>query len=202
MANLDKNGKPIAIPKPEKKEKSRAKSQKPSKTVGTFIKDELSSKALEANNIADKLDRRQQNNINRNFGKSVEREVARLTGGTRVPMSGAIKNSVHNLEGDVSVRSRDEKRVLALIECKGTSGITPKGDKVFSLKFSVLEQARKEAELQHAMPMVWIHPKGENYSKDWIVIPSELGLEIIDILKDRYDVEVADYDAEDLGSDR
>lgn len=162
------------VPKPESTKKSKAKGT--GKTVNTAAVDEK---------------RRQQNNINRNFGKSVEHQVAKLVGGTRVPMSGAVKNSVHNLEGDVSVRTRDGKKVLSLIECKGTAGINPQGEKTFNFKFSIMEQAIKEAALQKALPVLWIHPKGEKYEDDYCVIPSSLILEVYDILRDRYDLEIS-----------
>src|SRR5690606_40126867 len=91
------------------------------------------------------------------FGKAVEKAVANLTGGTRVPMSGAIKNSVFNLEGDVNVKTRDGKKTLFLIETKGTSGITPKGDKTYTLKKSVLDQMSKEGRTAGAIPALYLH---------------------------------------------
>jgi hypothetical protein len=164
-------------PKPEKTKKGGKSSSKgPTKTIDEAA---LSEK------------RRQQNNINRNFGKSVERHVADLTGGTRVPMSGAIKNSVHNLEGDVSVRTKDGRKVLALIECKGTAGLTPKGEKVFALRHSVLQQATKEARLQKAIPATWIHWKGETYQNDYVIIPSEDFLLMLETLKEIYEIEIS-----------
>jgi hypothetical protein len=162
-----------AVPKPEGGKKSKSKGT--TKTVDMSAVDEK---------------RQRQNNINRNFGKAVERNVAKLTEGSRVPMSGAIKNSVHNLEGDVQVRSPDGKRVLALIECKGTAGISPKGDKVFSLKKSVLDQMKKEGRLQHALPATWIHWKDANYTQDdYVIIPAEDFLKLLEALKELYTLE-------------
>lgn len=161
------------VPKPEGTKKSKNKST--TKTVNMDAVDEK---------------RRKQNNINRNFGKSVERNVAKLTGGVRVPMSGAIKNTVHNLEGDVQVRSPDDKKVLALIECKGSSGITPKGEKVFSLKKSVLDQIKKEGQQQHALPVTWIHWKDANYTTDdYVILPSEDFLKLVEVMKELYMIE-------------
>lgn len=157
-------------PKPEGGKKSKTKAA--SKSVNTAAVDEK---------------RRAQNHINRNFGKSVERKVAELTGGNRVPMSGAVKNSVMNLEGDVQVRTRDGKRVLALIECKGQS---PKDDaKSFQIKVSVLNQAKNEAALQHAIAAVWYHLKGENYDADWVMIPAPDFLRLLEELKEVYEIE-------------
>ena len=109
------------------------------------------------------------NNRNRGFGKSVERTVAKLTGGDRVPASGAIKTSAWNLVGDVQVKD-NTKKIIALIECKGTSGITPSGDKTFALKKSVLDQATKEADLVGALGVVYIHWKNGEYAQDDYVI--------------------------------
>src|SRR5688572_18171955 len=110
------------------------------------------------------------NNRNRNFGKSVERAVADLTGGARVPASGAIKTSTWGLVGDVQVKYDEGNQVLTLIECKGTSGITPKGGKTYTLKKDVLDQATKEAESLNAMGVVWVHWKNSNYTNDDYVI--------------------------------
>lgn len=141
--------------------------------------------------------RQRQNNINRNFGKSIERNVAKLTGGERVPMSGAIKNSVHNLEGDVQVRSPDGKKVLSLIECKGTSGITPKGEKVFSLQKKFLDQMKKEGRAMHALPVLWLHWREANYTEDdYVIIPSKDFLELLETLKELYMIEYITEDDE------
>ena len=164
------------VPKPESTKKKKSKGG-PTKTVNM--------EAVEAK----KRTRQEQNNINRNFGKSIERNVAKLTGGERVPASGAIKNSVFNLEGDVRVPTPDNKRVLALIECKGASGITPKGEKVFALKYSVLKQARDEGRLVNALPVVWVHWRENNYPDDFVILPSQEFLQILEDLKELYTIE-------------
>lgn len=157
ITNLKSSFNPV--PKPEKKTKNPKKKE---------VNEEV----------------RKRNNANRNFGKAIERNVADLTGGERVPMSGAVKNSVWNLEGDVRVRYPDSSRVLSLIECKGTSGITPSGDKTFTLKKSVLDQAKKEGELVKAIPAVWLHWKNANYEQDdYVIIPAETYIKILDELK-------------------
>lgn len=135
--------------------------------------------------VSGKQSKRQKiNNRNRNFGKAVERKVAELTGGDRVVASGAIKNSVWNLLGDVQVRKPDSVEVLALIECKGTSGITPKGDKTFTLKKSVLDQAKTEAEQLKAISVVWLHWLNASYeSDDYAIIPADSFLKLLELAK-------------------
>lgn len=169
------------VPKPEGNKKSK-------KGKGT-------TKTVNMDAVNDK--RRRQNNINRNFGKSIERNVANLTGGDRVPMSGAIKNSVHNLEGDVQVRAPDGKKVLALIECKGTSGVTPKGDKIFSLQKKFLDQIKKEGRTMRALPVLWLHWRDANYAEDdYVIIPSKDFLELLEAMKELYMLEYITEDDE------
>src|SRR5687768_11153854 len=104
---------------PKGEGKKKKKNDKPSKTVPHG--------ATADSNVLDELKETvtERNNRNRGFGKSVERNVANLLGGERVPASGAIKTSNWNLLGDVQVKYEDGKQVLAVVECKGTSGITP-----------------------------------------------------------------------------
>lgn len=129
-------------------------------------------------------DRQKINNRNRSFGKAVEKNVAKLTGGSRVPMSGAIKGSIHQLEGDVRVMFPDSVNTLALIECKGSSGITPKGDKTFTLKKSVLDQAKAEAKIQNAVAAVWVHWLSANYVQDdYVIFPASDFLRLLELAK-------------------
>lgn len=173
------------------------------KPLGTKKKSKSKGKATDKPNKSVDMDavnekRKRQNNINRNFGKSIERNVANVTGGVRVPMSGAIKNSVHNLEGDVQVRSPDNKKVLSLIECKGTSGINPKGEKVFNLQKKVLDQMKKEGQTQHALPVLWIHWRDANYTEDdYVIIPSKDFLQLLEGLKELYIIENTLEDSND-----
>lgn len=168
------------VPKPTSSKKGKG-TKTPKKTVDQAAVD-------------DKI--RQRNNTNRNFGKAVEREVAKRTGGHRVPASGAIKNSVWNLEGDVRIVSDDGKATLVLVECKGSSAITPKGDKTFSLKKSVLDQATREADLVGTLPAVYIHWKGANYDQDdYVVIPSRHFYTIVvPALKEQYNLSIQEND--------
>lgn len=121
--------------------------------------------------VADKT-RTEINSRNRNFGKAVERAVAKKTGGTRTPGSGAIKNSVLNLEGDVRIRDSENKKDIIIVECKGSSGLTTKGDKTYTLKKSVLHQMIKEAELTGSIGVLYLHFLNEDYTEDYCIIKS------------------------------
>lgn len=156
------------LPQPKPTSTKKKSSKGTTKTVNTAVVDEKV---------------RERNNRNRTFGKGVERKVADLTGGDRVIASGAIKTSVWNLVGDVQVRDADGKRVVVLIECKGTSGITPKGDKTFILKKSVLDQATAEAKQVGALAAVWIHYKDNQYENDYIAIPANQFVQYVEALK-------------------
>lgn len=110
--------------------------------------------------------RRQINNQNRQRGKATEREVAKRLGGIVVPLSGAVKNSVMNLEGDVQVRDAEDAETIILVECKNTSTITPTGDRSFTLKKSVVEQAIDEAERMGAIGILRVHWHALKYDED------------------------------------
>lgn len=118
-------------------------------------------------------DRTEQNRLNRNFGKATERAVAKRTGGHRTPGSGAIKGSVHQLEGDVQVRDADERRTILVIECKGCGTLTPRGEHSFTLPKKVLDQMVGEAEAQGAIGCVYLHWKGEKFEDDYVIFKSE-----------------------------
>src|SRR6478735_277456 len=111
------------------------------------------------------MDRTQQNKRNRDFGKAVERQVAKVVGGERTPGSGAFKNSNRNLTGDVQVND-ELGRGLCKIECKGVSVISAKGEKTFTLKKSVLDQAFQEADKQGEIGLLWIHWFNGSYMED------------------------------------
>lgn len=170
-----------AVPKPVSTKKGKGKgTKKPSKTVNEAAVD-------------DKV--RQRNNTNRNFGKAVEREVAKRTGGHRVPASGSIKNSVWNLEGDVRIQSEDGKATLVLIECKGQSAMRPSGDVSFTMKWSTLKQAGEEARLVGAIPVVYLHPKGNDYEDDFVIIPSrEFYNVVVPALQYQYNLSIQEQD--------
>jgi hypothetical protein len=120
------------------------------------------------------MDRTQQNKRNRNYGKDVERSVAKKVGGERTPGSGAFKFSNRNLTGDVQVNDA-LGRGLCKIECKGVSVISAKGEKTFTLKKSVLDQAFKEADVQGEIGVVWIHFLNNNYDEDFVAFMDEKG---------------------------
>ena len=126
----------------------------------------------------------ERNRINRGFGKGVERNVARILGGDRVPMSGAYKGEGFELKGDVRVKDASGERTIALVECKGSSAITPKGDKTFTLKKSVLDQAEREAAELGAIGAVWVHWRGANYRQDdYVILPASTFAAMIERLK-------------------
>ena len=129
----------------------------------------------------------ERNRRNRGFGKGVERAVANILGGQRVPLSGAVKGREWTLLGDVHVKNGRGENV-AVVECKGTSGITPKGEKTFVLKKSVLDQAQQEAESMDAVGAVWVHWRGANYRQDdYVILPSGVFIELVEMLKERGD---------------
>lgn len=137
------------VPKPEKKSK-KAKAGEEAKPTANPTRAEI-------------------NNSNRNYGKSAERAVAKRTGGERTPGSGAIKNSVKQLEGDVRVRDSNNKRDAFVIECKTCSTLTPQGDHTFTLKRSVLDQMVDEADLSGAIGLVYLKWKGEKFDDDYVI---------------------------------
>lgn len=123
------------------------------------------------------------NNRNRNFGKAIEREVAKRTGGERTPGSGAIKNSVKNLEGDVRIRDAENKRDIIVVECKGSSGLTTKGEKTFTLKKTVLDQMVKEAELTGCIGAVYLHFLQNEYTEDYCIIKSRHFYDLVNLAR-------------------
>lgn len=139
------------VPKPTSGKKSKGKRGKTTKTVDQSAVNEK---------------RRRINNTNRQRGKATEREVAKRLGGHVVPLSGAVKNSVHNLEGDVQVRDADERETIILVECKNSSIITPTGDRSFTVKKSVVEQAIDEAESAGAIGILRVHWHALKYEED------------------------------------
>lgn len=149
-------------------------------------KEKLPTKVDPSPEITEKVKRTptEQNKINRNFGRSVENNHEKIFDGNRVPLSGAIKNSVWNLEGDIRVTFPDSKKVLALIESKGVTQIEMKGEKQFVVKTAWVKQAIEEAELQHAFGFVVVHPKGESYQDDFIVMNIGTMVKMLDRLKE------------------
>lgn len=118
--------------------------------------------------------RKEINDRNRNFGKSVERNVAALTGGERTPMSGAVKHGSRNLTGDVEVKDL-LGRDFVKIECKGASIVTPTGDKTFTLKKSVIDQTFQEAKDAGEIGILWVHWANNQYIEDHVLVPGSNG---------------------------
>lgn len=146
-----------------KKEKATGAAKwKPTKTINPIV----------TNTSSANPDRKEINARNRQFGKSVERNVAKLVGGERTPGSGAFKLSNRNLTGDVEVRD-NAGNGLAKFECKGVSVITPSGDKTFTMKKSVLDQAFSEAHAAHEIPIVFIHWFENDYLNDHAIVPGD-----------------------------
>lgn len=123
------------------------------------------------------------NNANRKFGRKVEQAVAKMTGGDRTPLSGAAKQSNRNLTGDVEVEDALGRPMLK-IECKGTAGITPSGEKTFTLKKSVLDQMVEEADAASEIGCVWLHWKNGEYGKDdYVIVASRHFLQLLEWAK-------------------
>jgi len=140
------------VPKPTSSKKTKGKKNaKTTKTVDTKAVDEK---------------RKRINNRNRARGKATEREVAKRVGGHVVPLSGAVKNSVMNLEGDVRVRDESGKEDIVVIECKNSSTITPTGDRSFTIKKDVVEQMIDEAELSGCIGILRVHWHALKYEED------------------------------------
>lgn len=126
---------------------------------------------------------KERNKRNRNFGKNTERTVAKLSGGQRTPMSGAIKNSNYNLTGDVEVKDASG-RDFVKIEVKGTSTITPTGDKTYTIKKSVLDQATAEAEAVGEIGLTYLHWLNANYeADDYVIFKSNHFFRLLELAK-------------------
>lgn len=115
-------------------------------------------------------------------GKAVEREVATLVGGSRIPMSGAVKFGPHNLTGDVRVPDA-KGRELAKLEVKMTGTITPSGDASYTLKRSVLQQMINEAKATGELGALWLHWKHGPYLQDYVIIGAEDFVRLLDLAK-------------------
>ena len=131
-----------------------------------------------------KPDRKSINRRNRRAGKNNEKKIAKILDGHVIPLSGAIKNSVFNLEGDISIRTFSGAKELLKVEAKTTSAITPKGERTFTLKKSVLDQARQEADVNGSLGCVWIHWNNMSHERDdYIVVPSDHFIELVHLAR-------------------
>lgn len=98
-------------------------------------------------------------------------------------MSGAIKNSVLHLEGDVKVRDSEEKFDVVFIECKTSSHITPKGDKQVTARLSELQQMIHEAEISGCIGLIHYHFANNDYAKDFVMFESSHFFRYIDLVR-------------------
>lgn len=105
----------------------------------------------------------------KDVGKRTESAIAKRVEGTRVPMSGAVKNSVHNLAGDVTVND-DKGTPFLLFEIKASGVINTKGDKVYTLAKSVLQQMYTEAKTQQQLGAFRLHFLNDSYEEDWVIM--------------------------------
>jgi hypothetical protein len=80
----------------------------------------------------------------RRKGDRVEREFAKDLGEKRTVGSGAFKNTNKNLTGDMDVRD-NEGREFIKCEVKYSGVVNTKGEKVYPLTTTVLDQMEKEA---------------------------------------------------------
>lgn len=81
-------------------------------------------------------------------------------------------------------------RELLKIEAKTTSAITPKGDKQFSLKKSVLDQAKREAEEVGAIAALWLHwNNGSHERDDYAIVPTNHFIELVRLARIGLDTE-------------
>lgn len=156
------------VPKPEGGKKKKQKTS--------------TSKTVDMEAVAAREERRRQNNINRNFGKATERAVAKQMGGERTPMSGAIKNSNRNLTGDVEVKDALGRDFLK-IEVKATSLLDPRGDKMFTIKLPVLQQAFREAEEAGEIGCVAFHFKNEPHEKIYYIWEGAHATRLVELAK-------------------
>lgn len=109
----------------------------------------------------------------RQRGNSFERQVAKEWGGTRVPMSGAVKNSVHNLKGDVTVPDANGHAYL-LVECKLSGVLNTKGDKVYLLAKAALVQSYEEAKSQNQLGAFRLHFANDSLDDDWVIVKNDM----------------------------
>ncbi len=128
-------------------------------------------------------ERRQTNKRNKSRGSAAERKIANITGGDRVPLSGAIKRGPYDLTGDVSIKRNNSTRELIKLEVKTSASVTPKGDRVYSLKKSVLDQAAREAAEVGSIGALWIHWNNLGHEQDYIVMEERHFEELIHLAK-------------------
>lgn len=156
------------IPKPQSTKKTKGK------------RPTTPTKGVDMDAVALKEERRARNAQNRAMGKQAERRVAKLVGGERTPMSGAVKNSNRNLTGDVEVRDAMGRDFMK-IEVKVSSQTTASGEKSISIKRSWLEQAFRESKEAHEIGALAFRFKNDD--KDYFIFTDEDIVELIEKAK-------------------
>lgn len=115
-------------------------------------------------------------------GKSVEREIAALVGGNRIPMSGAIKRGPYNLTGDIAVKDAAGREYMK-IESKMTGAINPKGESIYTLNEKVLRQMYEEAQATGELGALWIHWKHKAYNRDYVILVADDFMKLLEDAK-------------------
>lgn len=118
----------------------------------------------------------------RQAGNRAEKQVADLVGGDRVPGSGSIKNTNHNLKGDIEVKDSKGRQFVKL-EVKLSGAIDSRGEKTFPLTKKITEQAQKEAEEVGEIAAVVIRFKGDPVGKELVVLPMSHFKELLEYAK-------------------
>lgn len=118
----------------------------------------------------------------RQSGNRAERIIAKEVGGDRVPGSGSIKNTNHNLKGDIEVKDTLGRQFIK-IEVKYSGSITSKGEKTFPLTKKIVEQAKREAEEVGEIAAVVIQFKGDASDQGLAVVPMQHFVELVNFAK-------------------
>lgn len=118
----------------------------------------------------------------RDAGNRAERTIAKQVGGDRVPGSGSIKNTNHNLKGDIEVKD-DMGRQFVKLEVKLSGAVTSKGEKTFPLTKKIVEQAKKEAEEVGEIGAVVIRYKGDPETEGLVVMPLDHFTKLLNLAK-------------------
>lgn len=115
----------------------------------------------------------------RRTGDRVERLVAKELGEQRNVGSGAYKNSNKNLTGDLDIRDT-KGRAFIKVEVKYTGQVTTKGEKVYPLTTTVLEQMEKEAHDVGEIGVLTLQFKG---GKKYEIMTHEDFLTLVDLAR-------------------
>lgn len=197
MANYNDNNEWVANaqPKGERKAKKVKDTGKPSKIVKAGEGPDLTAARLatESGRREEARDDQPQDDLlkvkkktggaaPRQSGNRVERLVAAHLGGKRIPGSGAIKNSNHNLEGDVMLKD-DQDRPFMKLEIKASGMISAKGEKSYNIKLPELQQMEREASNAHEKGAFVFHFKGEAIDNSWVIMSMAHFKELVDEAK-------------------